>query len=188
MQCKKILPQNMTSRGTSGEGLKKFSRLTIVRHILRPSHKLWYYSTTTPDPLVGWEGCPLPIPHPSRRLRHLDPRRLRCLELSSPTFQTKVTPLAGPQACHSCSQSLLRELLRAVAILYLCVLMYRFSRGTAPRYLRHLCKPCSLLTVDYTPNQEATSLLHHVDSDLLTKRLPSQRQLLGTLYLLTSGL
>jgi len=38
-----------------------------------------------------------PIPHPSRRLRHLDRRRLRCLELGPPTFQSKVTPLAGPQ-------------------------------------------------------------------------------------------
>ena len=44
-----------------------------------------------PDPLVGWgEGYPLPIPHPPRRLRRLDPR---CLEFGPPTFQIKVTPL-----------------------------------------------------------------------------------------------
>jgi len=42
-----------------------------------------------------------------------------------------------------------------------------------------------VLTVNYAPNQEATSLLHDVDSDLLTKHSPSQGQLLGTLYLLT---
>jgi len=44
-----------------------------------------------PDPLVGWgKGYPLPIPHPSRRLRRLNPRRL---EFGPPTFQIKVTPL-----------------------------------------------------------------------------------------------
>jgi len=42
-----------------------------------------------------------------------------------------------------------------------------------------------VLTVDYAPNQEATSLLHDVDTDLLTKCSPSQRQLLGTINLLT---
>ena len=37
-------------------GAKKIPRLAIARHILRPHHKLWYNSTTTPTPLVGWEG------------------------------------------------------------------------------------------------------------------------------------
>ena len=44
--------------GSHKEGLKKFSRLSIARHILRPSHTLVYNLTTTLDPLVGWEGCP----------------------------------------------------------------------------------------------------------------------------------
>jgi len=48
--------------------------------------------TQTPSWL---RGCPLRIPHPSRRLRHLASWRLRCLEFGHPTFQTKVTPLAG---------------------------------------------------------------------------------------------
>jgi len=50
-------------------------------------------STTARDPLVGWEGCPLPILCPSRRLQRLDPRRFRRLEFGPRTFQTKVTPL-----------------------------------------------------------------------------------------------
>ena len=36
------------------------------------------------------------------------------------------------------------------------------------------------LTVDYAPNQEATSVLHGLVSDLLTKLSPSQRHLPGT--------
>jgi len=42
----------------------------------------------------------LPIPHPSRCHWRLDPRHLRCHGLGSPTFQTKVMPLAGTQASH----------------------------------------------------------------------------------------
>jgi len=49
-----------------------------------------------PDPLVGWgEGYPLPISHPPRRLRRLDPRRLEFGP--PPTFQIKVTPLERTQ-------------------------------------------------------------------------------------------
>jgi len=99
---------NMTSGGTSRGGAKKFSMLAIARHILLLPHKLWHNSTTAPDPIVGQEGCPLaPIAHLSRRLRHLDPRRLRCLELGPPTFQANVTPLAGPQASHQLNPTLI---------------------------------------------------------------------------------
>jgi len=59
------------------------------------------------DPLVGWEGCPLSIPHPYRRLRHLDPRWLRCFELGPPTFQTKITPLSKPQSSHQLNPALM---------------------------------------------------------------------------------
>ena len=31
-------------------------------------------SRRSPDPLVGWGGDTLPRPHPTRRLRRLDPR------------------------------------------------------------------------------------------------------------------
>ena len=52
----------------------------------------WGSSRRSPDPLVGWGGgYPLPISHPPRRLRRLDPRRLRRLEFGPPTFQIKVT-------------------------------------------------------------------------------------------------
>jgi len=44
-----FVPSNMTSEGTSGWGLKKFSTLAIARHILRPLRKLWYDSTTAQD-------------------------------------------------------------------------------------------------------------------------------------------
>ena len=37
-----------------------------------------------------------------------------------------------------------------------------------------------VLTVDYAPNQEATSVLHGLVTDLLTKLSPSQRHLAGT--------
>jgi len=112
-------PPNMTSGGTSGGGAKKFYRLAIARHILHLSHTLWYNSTTAPDGLlVGSEWCPIPIPLPARRLWHLDPRRLRCLKLGPPTFQTKVTPLAQglPPAksdltCVDVTSRLLRALL-----------------------------------------------------------------------------
>jgi len=79
-------------------GAKKFSRLGITRHILRP---LINYGIIRPlpRPPSRLEGCPLHIPHPSRRLWHLDPGALGP-RAWSPTFQTKVTPLAGPQASH----------------------------------------------------------------------------------------
>jgi len=68
-------------------GAKKFTRLAIACHILLLPHKLWYNSTTAPDPVVSREGCPLaPIAHLSWRLWHLDPWRLRCLELGPPHF------------------------------------------------------------------------------------------------------
>ena len=36
-----FVPSNMTSGGTSGvTAKKKFSRLAIARHVLRPAHKL----------------------------------------------------------------------------------------------------------------------------------------------------
>jgi len=112
LQCTEIAVQedfaspNMTSGGTS-RGSKKISRLAIARHILLLPHKLWYNSTTAPDPVVGREGCPLPlISHLSGRLWHLNPWRLRCLELGPPTFQTKVRPLAGPQASHQLNPAL----------------------------------------------------------------------------------
>jgi len=48
--------------------------------------------TTLPGPSsrLG-RGYSLPIPHPPRRLRRLDPRRLRRLKFGPPTFQIKVT-------------------------------------------------------------------------------------------------
>jgi len=95
-----FVPSNMTSGGTSvrtGGGLKKFSTLAIARHILRP---LVNYDMIRPLPKT------LPIPHPSRCHWRLDPRRLRCHELGSPTFQTKVMPLAGPQASHQLNPAL----------------------------------------------------------------------------------
>jgi len=49
----------------------------------------------------------LPIPHPSRCHWRLDPRHLRCHELGPPTFQTKVMPLAGPQASHQLNPALM---------------------------------------------------------------------------------
>jgi len=49
LQCKKTLPPNMTSGGTSG-GLRKFSMLAIARHILRPTHINHVNSTTAPNP------------------------------------------------------------------------------------------------------------------------------------------
>jgi len=99
---------NMTSGGNSG-GTKKFSRLAIARHILHPLIR-YDIIRALPRALVGWDGCPSPflIPlDPSRRLRHLDPRRLRCLELGPPTFQTKVTPLAVTQSSHQLNPALL---------------------------------------------------------------------------------
>jgi len=84
----------------------------------------------------------------------------------------------------SCSQPLLRELhwlpVESRVKIKLCVLMCQVSHGTMPHYLYTNCAS-HVLTIQYAPNQEAPSLLHGVDSDLLTKRLPSQRQLLGTL-------
>jgi len=90
------------------------------------------------------------------------------------------------------SQPLLRQLhwlpIESRVKFKLCVLMYRVSHGTAPLYLCELCKPnCAshVLTVDYAPNQEATSVLHGLVSDLLTKLSPSQRHLPGTYCQLT---
>jgi len=52
-----------------------------------------------PDSLVGWGGgYPLPILHPSRRLRRLDPPRLRRLEFGPPHLsdQSYATATSNP--------------------------------------------------------------------------------------------
>jgi len=108
------LPQIWLLEGPQG-GLKNFlGSLSLA---------IFYFSLINYDIIrrlpqtpygLGREGCPLaPIPHPSRRLRHLDPRRLRCLELGTPHFSYQITPLAGPQLnpalCHSITSYLMRH-------------------------------------------------------------------------------
>ena len=80
MQCKEICLPKYDFRKDLRGWLKIFSRLAVARYIL---HHLRNYHIIRPLPQTPsrWEACPLPIPHPSRRLQHLDPRCLRCLEL-----------------------------------------------------------------------------------------------------------
>ena len=61
----------------------------------------------------------------------------------------------------------------------LCVLMYTEFLTELRRCTYANCAS-HVLTVDYAPNQEATSVLHRLVSDLLTKLSPSLRHLLGT--------
>jgi len=82
--------------------LRKFPWLAITCHIWRPPHRLWYNSTTVPDPLVNCEGVSPPTPHPSRRLWRLNSWRLWRLELGPPV-QTIVTPLYISTQTYSCA-------------------------------------------------------------------------------------
>jgi len=119
--CTKIAVQeedfafpNMTSGGTSRGGAKKISRLAIAA--------IFYFSLINydiiqqvPQTLSRPEGM-TPSSHSSSLSTPSASRswRLRCLELGPPTFQTKVTPLAGPQASHQLNPALHAPLERAV--------------------------------------------------------------------------
>ena len=75
----------------------------------------WGSLRRSPKPPSGLgRGYPLPIPHPSRRFRRLDLRRLRRLEFGPPTFQIKVTPLPMLQAPFSftCKKHISRPIFR----------------------------------------------------------------------------
>jgi len=91
--------------GSHGEGLKKFSRLAIARHILRQSHTLLYNLTTSLDPLVGWEGCPSLFITPLDAFGISIRGTLGASSLVPPLSDQSYAP-AGPQASHQLNPAL----------------------------------------------------------------------------------
>jgi len=85
---------------------KKFSRLAIARHILRP---LRNYHIPPPLQTLDQELVGRRVPSPF--LTPLDAFSISILGALgasglAPTFQTKVTPLAGPQASRQLNPAL----------------------------------------------------------------------------------
>jgi len=124
LQCKKILPpQIWLLEGPQGVAKNFLGSLSLAIFYIPVInyHIIWPLPLQTP---YCWLRGPMspPILHPAWRLWHLDPWCPRCLELGPPTFQTKVTPMAGPQASHqlnpalTCVRVMTSRLLRALLL------------------------------------------------------------------------
>jgi len=100
LQCK-ILPPPPKKiwllGGPQRGGVKKIFYARYHSPYVASPHKLWYNSTTASDPVVGWDGCPLPFLIPLDTFGVSILGALGASSLLLPTFQTKVTPLAGPR-------------------------------------------------------------------------------------------